>query len=103
MSTRRDCSGGPNGLGSRRIVPLRGQAFYPPTTRSYKTGLSPRTIQGIQSQHRVAREMDKRRNPALPLSVKNSRVIELHDTNHYVFVVDEALIVREMRKFLLDE
>jgi hypothetical protein len=47
--------------------------------------------------------MDKRRNPALPLSVKNSRVIELHDTNHYVFVVDEALIVREMRKFLLDE
>src|SRR5206468_5979160 len=35
--------------------------------------------------------------------VKNSRVIELHDTNHYVFIVDEALIVRETRKFLLDE
>ena len=35
--------------------------------------------------------------------VKNSRVIELHDTNHYVFIVDEALVVREMRKFLLDE
>jgi non-heme chloroperoxidase len=35
--------------------------------------------------------------------VKNSRVIELHDTNHYVFIVDEALIVREMRKFLLEE
>ena len=35
--------------------------------------------------------------------VKNSRVIELHDTCHYVFIVDEALIVREMRKFLLDE
>jgi non-heme chloroperoxidase len=34
--------------------------------------------------------------------VKNSRVIELHDTNHYVFIVDEALVVREMRKFLLD-
>ena len=32
-----------------------------------------------------------------------SRVIELHDTNHYVYVVDEALVVREMRKFLLDE
>jgi len=35
--------------------------------------------------------------------VKNSRVIELHDTNHYVFIVDEALAVREMRKFLLEE
>jgi hypothetical protein len=35
--------------------------------------------------------------------VKNSRVIELHDTNHYVFIVDEALIVREIRKFLLEE
>ena len=35
--------------------------------------------------------------------VKNSRVIELHDTNHYVFIVDKALVVREMRKFLLEE
>ena len=35
-------------------------------------------------------------------SVKNSRVIELHDTNHYIFIVDEALVVRETRKFLLD-
>jgi pimeloyl-ACP methyl ester carboxylesterase len=35
--------------------------------------------------------------------VKNSRVIELHDTNHYVFIVDEASVVRETRKFLLDE
>jgi pimeloyl-ACP methyl ester carboxylesterase len=35
--------------------------------------------------------------------VKNARVIELHDTNHYVFIIDEALVVREMRKFLLAE
>ena len=35
--------------------------------------------------------------------VKNARVIELHDTNHYVFIVDEALVVREMRKFLLED
>jgi len=35
--------------------------------------------------------------------VKNSRVIEVHNTNHYVFIVDEALVVRETRKFLLDE
>jgi pimeloyl-ACP methyl ester carboxylesterase len=35
--------------------------------------------------------------------VKNSRVVELRDTNHYVFIVDEALVVREMRKFLLEE
>jgi hypothetical protein len=34
--------------------------------------------------------------------VKNSRIIELHNTCHYVFIVDEAL-VRELRKFLLDE
>ena len=38
-----------------------------------------------------------------PSGVKNSRVIELHDTNHYVFMVDETLLVRETRKFLLDE
>ncbi|OQK15465.1 hypothetical protein AU255_14645 [Methyloprofundus sedimenti] len=35
--------------------------------------------------------------------VQNSRVIKLHDTNHYVFIVDEALVVREMRKFLLEK
>jgi hypothetical protein len=35
--------------------------------------------------------------------VNNSRVVEMHDTNHYVFIVDEALVVREMRKFLLEE
>ena len=51
MSTRRDCSGDPIGLGTRRIA----------------------------------------------------QVIELHETNHYVFMVDEALVVRETRKFLLDE
>jgi hypothetical protein len=35
--------------------------------------------------------------------VENSRVIGLHNTCHYVFIVDEALVVRETRKFLLDE
>jgi pimeloyl-ACP methyl ester carboxylesterase len=35
--------------------------------------------------------------------VKNARVVELPDTNHYVFIVEEALVVREMRKFLLAE
>jgi len=35
--------------------------------------------------------------------VKNSRVFELHNTCHYVFIVDEALVVREMRKFLLTD
>jgi hypothetical protein len=34
--------------------------------------------------------------------VKNSRVVELHDTNHYVYIVNEALVVREMRRFLLE-
>jgi pimeloyl-ACP methyl ester carboxylesterase len=35
--------------------------------------------------------------------VKNSRVIELLDTNHYVYIVDEAVVVREMRQFLLEK
>ena len=35
--------------------------------------------------------------------VKQARVVELRDTNHYVFIVDEALVVREMRRFLLEE
>jgi hypothetical protein len=35
--------------------------------------------------------------------VKNARVVELPDSNHYVFIRDEALVVREMRKFLVDE
>ncbi|PYJ18038.1 MAG: hypothetical protein DME96_03930 [Verrucomicrobia bacterium] len=35
--------------------------------------------------------------------VKNSRVIELHDTNHYVLIVDEAVVVREICRFLLEE
>jgi pimeloyl-ACP methyl ester carboxylesterase len=33
--------------------------------------------------------------------MQNSRVIELPDSNHYVFIRDEAQVVREMRKFLL--
>src|SRR5262245_1345171 len=33
--------------------------------------------------------------------VKGSRVVEIPNTNHYVYVVDEALVVREMRDFLL--
>ncbi len=35
--------------------------------------------------------------------VHDSRVVELQDTNHYVYIVDEALVVREMRKFLLHD
>ena len=35
--------------------------------------------------------------------MKNARVVELRDANHYVFIVDEGLVVREMRKFLLGE
>jgi pimeloyl-ACP methyl ester carboxylesterase len=35
--------------------------------------------------------------------VKNSRVVELEDTNHYVYIVDEGFVVREMRRFLLDD
>lgn len=34
--------------------------------------------------------------------VRGSRVVELPNTNHYVYIVEEALVVRAMRKFLLD-
>jgi pimeloyl-ACP methyl ester carboxylesterase len=35
--------------------------------------------------------------------VSNSRVVEVRDSNHYVFIRDEALVVREMRRFLLEK
>lgn len=35
--------------------------------------------------------------------VKGAKVIELTDGNHYIFIVYEAMVVREVRKFLLDE
>jgi pimeloyl-ACP methyl ester carboxylesterase len=34
--------------------------------------------------------------------VTNSRIVLLRDANHYAFITDEALVVREMRRFLLD-
>jgi hypothetical protein len=34
--------------------------------------------------------------------VKQARVIELQKSHHYVFIRDEATVVREMRKFLLN-
>lgn len=35
--------------------------------------------------------------------IVGARVIELPDANHYVFIVNEGPVVREMRKFLLSE
>jgi pimeloyl-ACP methyl ester carboxylesterase len=35
--------------------------------------------------------------------ISNSRVIELADSNHYVYLTDEGLVAREMREFLLGE
>jgi len=32
--------------------------------------------------------------------VKNARIVELRDANHYVFIVDESLVARELRRFL---
>jgi hypothetical protein len=34
---------------------------------------------------------------------KSSRVVEMPDSNRYVFIRDAALVVREMRTFLLAE
>jgi hypothetical protein len=35
--------------------------------------------------------------------VKNGRVVEVKDSDHYVFVVSQDEVVREMRKFLLNK
>jgi CubicO group peptidase (beta-lactamase class C family)/pimeloyl-ACP methyl ester carboxylesterase len=35
--------------------------------------------------------------------IKHARVIELAKSHHYIFVRDEAAVVREMRKFLLEQ
>jgi pimeloyl-ACP methyl ester carboxylesterase len=35
--------------------------------------------------------------------VKGARVVELPDANHYVFIVNEELVVHEMRRFLAGE
>ena len=35
--------------------------------------------------------------------LKNSRVVLLRDSNHYAFITEEPLVVREVRKFLLEE
>jgi len=59
MSTPRDCSGDPMGLGTRRIA-----------------------------QRGLGRETEGS-------GVKNARVIELHDSNHYVFIVDEGWAFEE--------
>jgi non-heme chloroperoxidase len=35
--------------------------------------------------------------------IKNARVVELEKSHHYIFLRDEDAVVREMRKFLLDQ
>src|SRR5262249_38917218 len=35
--------------------------------------------------------------------VKHARVVEVEKSHHYIFIRDEATVVREMRKFLLDK
>lgn len=35
--------------------------------------------------------------------IRHGQVVELHDANHYVFIVEEGLVVREIRKFLLED
>jgi pimeloyl-ACP methyl ester carboxylesterase len=34
--------------------------------------------------------------------VKGSRIVEIPNTNHYVYIVAEPQVVREMRRFLLE-
>ena len=55
---------------------------------------------GIQPPPRCHVRKKRRRDNARS-EVKGSRVVELPNTNHYMFIVEEALVVREMREFLL--
>ena len=55
----------------------------------------------MRSRHQVNCGLGSGRTPALRPGVKNSRVIELHDCDHYVFIRDEARVVRELRAFML--
>ena len=109
MSTPRECSGGPIGLGTRRIAQrvsrqtegVRLSILQRPNPTRQDCCL----VQFKKFNHNIKSlaKWIERAIQRFRSGVKNSRVIELHDTNHYVFIVDEALVVREMRKFLLDE
>lgn len=82
------------------LVPLspKNHSVYSP----YYADLSRDKQQGFD---RCFEELQKWQTDAiqrLRTGVKNSRIVELPDSNHYVFIRDEARVVREMRKFLLE-
>ena len=59
---------------------------------------------GVQSQRHDALALDRRSDPALPLPgprFASRRATGRREETTTVYIVDEALVVREMRKFLL--
>jgi hypothetical protein len=109
MSTPRDCSGGPIGQGTRRIAQrglirqTEGSGFL--FQRPNPTRQDCCLVQ-LKEFNRNIESFAKWIEGAIQgfrSGVKNARVAEVHNTCHYIFIVDEALVVRETRKFLLDE
>lgn len=78
-----------------RITPSYRFPYYQDLKRAQQRE-SDRSIQALSKW--VARAIDRFRT-----DVRHARVVELKDTNHYIYIVDESLVVREMREFLLDD
>ena len=78
-------------------VPTSAEAMFP-RFRSSDSTYQARAIKAfIRSSEWTTRERER-----LRLEVPGARIIELRDSNHYVFVVSEAEVLRETRRFLLE-
>jgi hypothetical protein len=120
--TRRDASGRivggvtPPEIGGRILAGLqpadyRGikapalgifNSFTPEYRIAYYWSLNPATQQEFKRSIATLSRWNEGAIQRFRSEVKNSRVVEIPNANHYVYVADEAQVVREMRKFLLD-
>jgi YD repeat-containing protein len=77
-------------------VPTSPQAFFP----RYRQGDSTYRARAAHAFLRADRWAAAER-ARLRREIPGARIIELRDSNHYVFVVSEAAVLRETRQFLL--
>lgn len=76
-------------------VPTSPAAMFP----RYGTGDSAYRARAMNAFHRSA-QWAAEEEARLRREAPGARIIELRDSNHYVFVVSEAEVLREMRAFL---
>jgi hypothetical protein len=74
------------------VTPEDRFPYYPDLDRA-KQGVFDRYMRSMAEWQAKARQRFR-------AGVKNAQIIELHNSIHYVFIRDEARVVREMRKFL---